>query len=190
MSAPDELVFETERTWVRQWRESDADRVLDINSRWDVVRWLDDDPTVMTHLGEAIEKIAVWRTIAARDGEPCGFWAVEDKATGLAVGATNLLPLPTLNRDSTREIQVGWHLHPDSTGRGYAREAAAGALAYGFAHGLTGIRALMYIDNAPSAKVALAIGMDDLGVVTDQWYAGQSRAFRTTADSLVQAAVR
>lgn len=190
MIAPDELVFETERTWVRQWRESDADRVLDINSRWDVVRWLDDDPTVMTHRDEAVDRIASWRGIRERLGEPCGQWAVQDRETGVTVGCVLLVPLPTLNRDGTREIQVGWHLHPDSTGRGYAREAATGALAYGFAHGLTEIRALMYTDNDPSVKVALAIGMDDLGVATDQWYAGDSRVFWTTADSLVRAGVR
>ena len=190
MSVPDELVFETERTWVRQWRESDADRVFDINSRWEVVRWLDDEPTVMTYRDEALEKIASWRGIGERDGDPCGVWAVQAKDTGVVVGSVLLVPLPTLNRDSSGEIQVGWHLHPDSTGRGYAREAAAGALAYGFGRGLVEVRALMFTDNAASARVALAIGMDDLGVVRDQWYPGDSRVFRTTADSLVRATVR
>ncbi|MDQ3627423.1 MAG: GNAT family N-acetyltransferase [Actinomycetota bacterium] len=189
MNTPDDLVFETERTWVRQWRDQDAARVLDIHSRWDIVRWLDDDPSVLRDLDQARQKIRRWRELT-REGSVIGQWAVQDKATGIVVGGTNLLTLPRLNREVTDEVHVGWTLHPDSQGRGYAREAAAGALVYGFAHGLTEIRALMFTDNVASARVALALGMDDLGVLTDHWYVGESRVFRTTADSLDRAPVR
>jgi RimJ/RimL family protein N-acetyltransferase len=186
-----EVVTETDRLLVRQWRKSDAERVLDIQSRWEVVRWLDDDARVLIDLGQAVERIRSWQAVTATDGADCGHWAVEVKDTGVVAGAVMLLPLPTLDRPAgVRELQVGWHLHPDSHGRGYAREAAAAALAYGFGNGLRTIHALMYVDNAPSARVARALGMAELGVVTDQWYPGDSLVFVATADSEPEAILR
>lgn len=148
------------------------------------MRWLDDDAQVMTSVDQAHARIDWWRGVTEVQGAPCGHWAVEVKETGVVAGAVLLLVLPTLNRPAdVREIQIGWHLHPDSSGRGYAREAAAGALAYGFGHGLRTIRALMFVDNVRSAKVAGAVGMTPQGRVTDQWYAGDSLLFVATADS-------
>jgi RimJ/RimL family protein N-acetyltransferase len=186
-----EVIAGTDRLLVRQWRRSDAERVLDIQSRWEVVRWLDDDARVLTDLDQAAERIDGWQGVTAKDGAPCGHWAVEVKDTGVVAGAVMLLPLPTLNRPAgVRECQVGWHLHPDSHGRGYAREAAAAALAYGFGNGLRTIHALMYVDNIPSAKVARALGMAERGVVTDQWYPGDNLVFVATADSEPEAILR
>ena len=191
MNAPAELVSETERLWIRQWNQSDAERVLDIQSRREVVRWLDDDAEVMVHLEQARDRIERWRSVPAKEGPPCGHWALEVKDTGVVVGAVLLVLMPTLNRPAgAREIQVGWHLHPDSVGRGYAREAASAALAYGMKHGLTMIRALMYVDNVSSARVARAVGMTELDPVADQWYPGRSRVFLTTADSESPAGLR
>ena len=42
------VVFETDRLLVRDWAESDGDRVFDIYRRWEVSRWLGADPRVMT----------------------------------------------------------------------------------------------------------------------------------------------
>lgn len=188
---PEELVFETDRLWIRQWNQSDAERVLDIQGRWDVVRWLDDDAQVIACLDQARECIDRRREITATQGEPCGHWAVEVKGTGVVAGAVLLMLLPTLNRPpDIREIQIGWHLHPDSSGRGYAREAATAALAYGFHQGLETIRALMFVDNNRSARVAQAAGMTPEGTVTDQWYAGDSLLFVATADSETDGVLR
>jgi RimJ/RimL family protein N-acetyltransferase len=191
MTAPDELVFESERLWMRQWNSSDAERVLDIMSREDIVRWLDDDPQVMTCLDQSRAAIDRRRGCGETHGVPCGYWALDVKATGVVAGAVLLVPAPTLNRPAdVREIEIGWHLHPDSTGRGYASEAASAALAYGFGHGLETIRALMFADNAASAKVARAAGMTPHGSVTDQWYAGDSLLFVATADSETEGNLR
>ena len=76
---------------------------------------------------------------------------------------------------------MGWWLHPDSQGRGYASEAAAAVLAHGFAHGLTEIHALTHIDNHPSQAVCRRLGMRDLGVV-EKWYDGLSQLYRVTRE--------
>lgn len=168
-------IYETERTIVRLWREGEADRVFDILSREEVARWLGTAAEPMSDRAQALERIAVWRERTAADPR-LGTWAIELKATGVAVGSVTLALLP----DGDGEVEVGWHLHPDAWGRGLASEAARGALAKGFAAGLPRIYAVTHVTNAPSIRVCRAIGMRDLGVVHDRWYEGVSHLFRMT----------
>ena len=58
--------------------------------------------------------------------------------------------LLTLPNDEAGEVEIGWHLHPDAWGHGYASEAARAVLAHGFAHGLPEILAVTHLDNYPS----------------------------------------
>lgn len=168
------MAFETERLRIRAWRPDDAPRVLDIRSRVEVVRWLGTvEPVLMKDLAEAAERIEDWNR---RDDPPCGYWAVEVKATGVVAGAVLLLPLP--NGDG--EVEIGWHLHPDSHGHGYATEAAAATLRRGFEGGLPEILALTDADNRPSQAVCARLGMTGLGTVR-KWYEVESRLFRITA---------
>lgn len=169
----DDVVFETERTVVRQWRESEADRVLDILGRWEVARWLGNDPQPLHSRDEAVERIQRWRERYA-EGPRFGCWAVEEKANGVAAGSVVLAPLP----NGSGEVEIGWHFHPDSWGRGLASESARGALAKGFTDGLDEIYALTHLDNEASKRVCRAIGMRDVGVIHDRWYPGASQLFR------------
>ncbi|QXC61119.1 GNAT family N-acetyltransferase [Aquihabitans sp. G128] len=179
----------TDRLTIRDWslEEGDVDRMFAIQSRWEVVRWLDDDPVVMTERAQAVAQVERCRARTDPDG-PRGFWAVEERATGLASGTVLLCDLNPEDATSGEErpapaawagaeLEVGWHLHPDAWGRGLAREAAAAVVARAFAQGVPAVHALMYVDNEASAKVALALGMEDRGVVTDRWYPGPSRWF-------------
>jgi len=168
------VVFETERTLVRLWRDDEADRMFDIQRRWEVAQWLGDDPKVMQDRSEAVTSIARWRERFA--DLRFGLWAVEEKATGVTAGSVLLVPLP--NGDG--EIEVGWHLHPDAWGRGLASEAGSGALAKGFADGLDEVFAITHLTNSRSQRVCRRLGMTDLGVFTDRWYRGESQVFRIT----------
>ena len=67
-----------------------------------------------------------------------GAWAVVECATDIPAGTVLLKPLP----DGAGEIEIGWHFHPDSWGRGLATEAARALLARGFALGLAEIWAV------------------------------------------------
>jgi len=167
-----DLHLATDRLDVRRWREGDAARVLDIHSRPEVTRWLGDGPPVLlADLDAARERVAADARVAETPG--LGHWAVEVRATGVVAGSVMLVHLP-----GSSDVQVGWHLHPDSQGHGYAREAAAAVLA----HGRTvhdEVWALTHLDNYPSQAVARAIGMTDLGV-TDRWYGAGSRVFRAS----------
>ncbi|CAB4701519.1 MAG: GNAT family N-acetyltransferase [Actinobacteria bacterium] len=165
--------LETDRLVLRPWRDEEAPRLLDILSRVEVVRWLDDGPPkLMADLDAARSRIAEWRNAEA----PRGRWAIEVAETGAPAGTVLLDHIP----QSDALVQIGWYLHPDSHGHGYASEAAAALLAHGLASGLSEIHALTNIDNYPSQAVARRIGMTDLGVTSD-WYPEPSQHFLATA---------
>ena len=175
-------LLRTERVILRAWREDEADRLLDILSRPEVKRWIDDDqenPVLMATREEAVERI---RRYAAghETGSPRGFWAVEERATGVVAGTVLITAAGSDPPPDETEVEIGWHLHPDAWGRGLAREAAGALLAAGLDH-LPRINALMYVDNAPSAAVARAIGMVEQPISVDRFYPGESRHFLATA---------
>ena len=100
-------------------------------------------------------------------------WAVQLRDTGVVAGSVLLLPMPepTDGAPSMGEVEIGWHLHPDSWGNGYATEAAKAVLEYGFELGLPEILAIAKPDNAPSIAVMRHIGMRRSGepVVGTAW---------------------
>ena len=169
-------MLHTDRLTIRPWRDDDAPRLLDILGRPEVMRWLGDgEPEPLRDLDEALAKIARFRERSTTP--PLGGWAVEVTGTDVVAGSVLLLTLPNAEAG---EVEIGWWLHPDSQGRGYAVEAADAVLADGFGHGLTEIHALTHTDNHPSMGVCRRLGMRDLGVV-EQWYDGPSQLFRITA---------
>lgn len=155
-------VVHTSRLTLRPWRPEEAECLLDIRRRPDVARWLG-DPTPWPDVSYASTKIASWNE---RDpSDPLRVWAIEPEGRPQPVGSVSLGKLPRVS-----EVEVGWYLHPDETGQGFAAEAAKEVLALGIAAGVGQIWALMWPDNDSSAAVALAAGMTDLGVRRDPWY--------------------
>ncbi len=73
--------FETDRLLVRDWTDTDADRMLDMYSRDDVVRFLGSVPTPMSTREQALDRIARGRTLDLREtspryyGKPLMIWA-------------------------------------------------------------------------------------------------------------------
>jgi RimJ/RimL family protein N-acetyltransferase len=166
-------VVETERLVIREWRREEAPRLLDILSRVEVARWLGDgEPVLMKDLDEARKRIGRYHELSG--APPLGFWAIEVRETGQVVGSVLIVTLPDAEAD---EVEIGWHLHPDSWGNGYASEAAGAVLAYGLGNGLEEIFALTHLDNYPSQAVARRIGMEPVGV-TEKWYVEPSQLFR------------
>ncbi len=173
-TGPSDVAFETDRCRLRNWRDSDVDRVLDLYSRWEVARWLGAQPKAMETLEQAQGLVDRWGEIN-REEPVAGRWAVERKSDGLLVGTVILVPLP----DGDGEFEVGWHFHPDSWGQGLASESAKGALSWGFEHGLDEIFAVVRPDNAPSIAVCRRLGMEELGRTT-RYYQTELELFRIT----------
>ena len=149
------MFLETSRCLIRDWRDDEADRLLDIYQHDEVSPWIGSVP-----------RATRWRQLTA----PFGGWAVEERATGVVAGTILLSPY----RDG--EVEVGWHFHPDSWGRGLATEAARAVIAYGFSLGLPEIFAVVRPDNDRSLAVCKRLGMTALGR-TDRWYDTELEAF-------------
>jgi RimJ/RimL family protein N-acetyltransferase len=167
-------VLRTERLLIRSWTPDEVDRFFDIYSRPEVTRGFAAAP--MRDRGEAIQRIE--RNLAALAADPrFGSWAVLEQDSGVPVGTVLLKPLP--NGDG--EIEIGWHLHPDHWGRGYASEAAVAVLARGFADGLREIWAVVDPANQRSIAVCRRIELRLLGL-TRRWYAEPSLMFWAGSD--------
>jgi RimJ/RimL family protein N-acetyltransferase len=159
----------TERVIIRPWRPDDADRVFDIYSRSEVARWLGGKP--MTDRREAVALLDIYANQLAHDPR-FGAWAVVERSATVPAGSVLLKPLP--NGDG--EIEIGWHLHPDSWGRGLATEAASVIRDRGLGYALDEIWAVTHLDNRRSARVCEKLGMQLLGV-TRRWYPTPSLMF-------------
>jgi RimJ/RimL family protein N-acetyltransferase len=167
-------VLRTERLLIRPWSPDEVDRFFDIYSRPEVTRGFASAP--MRDRGESIERLE--RSLAALSADPrFGSWAVVEQDSGVPAGTLLLKPLP--NGDG--EIEIGWHLHPDRWGRGYASEAASAVLARGFADGLREIWALVDPANQRSIAVCRRIELRLLGL-TSRWYAEPSLMFWAGSD--------
>lgn len=170
---PDGPVVETERCLLRDWRAEEEDRAFDLYRRWEVSRWLGSTPRAMESPDEARRMVARWGELNAT--EPVARrWAVERKDDGVVAGTVILVRLP----DGDGEFEVGWHLHPDSWGKGYATEAAQGMIAWGFGQGLDEILAVVRPDNAASLRVCHRLGMTALGR-TSRYYGTELELFGT-----------
>ena len=66
---------------------------------------------------------------------------------------------------------------PRPAGPGYATEAAQAVLDRAAAAGIQEVLALTDLDNEPSQRVALRLGMEDEGV-TDRWFGLTTRQYR------------
>ena len=173
----------TERLRLRPWTTSPDDlaRLADIYGRDEVTRWLGGSPTLPP--AELVER---WAQISARDPR-FGCWAIEvvgdlpQEGQNRLAGTVLFKPLP----NGVGEIEVGWHLHPDSWGHGYATEAARAVIERGFAAGLPEVYAVVRPGNEPSLAVCRRLGMAPLGRMR-RWYDVELEAFRLMAPAVVE----
>lgn len=122
------IVAETERLTLREWREGDADRFYAIMNT----------PAVMKHLG-GVQDRAKWEAAAGRImgfqrdfGHT--FWLVERKSDGELLGFCGLKRVNAEGTPMTGEMEVGWRFRESSWGQGYAKEAAIASLDLAFDH--------------------------------------------------------
>lgn len=145
------LVVETARLILRLPVEADAQPLLEIHQDPDVVRHL--------HVPIALGEITMaWRNVAMMVGHwslrGFGQWTVVEKATGALVGRVGFW-----HPEGWPGLELGWLIRRERWGRGYATEAAAAALAWGWQHiDSDHVISLIQPDNEPSVRVAEKIG--------------------------------
>lgn len=145
----------TERLLLRGWREADKLPYSLLNA----------DPEVMRHFPSTLTREQsdemVERMAAAWELRGFGLWAVERVDTGQLIGFVGLSQ-PSWTTDFTPCVEVGWRLAKQHWGHGFAPEAAAAALAFGFEHvELPGDEILSFTTtlNLKSQRVMQKIGM-------------------------------
>jgi RimJ/RimL family protein N-acetyltransferase len=145
--------IETPRLRLRRWRWSDAEHLAALNGDPDVMRFIGS--------GDVLDRAQSDGLLARfeREWDERGFslWAVED-AAGF-VGFCGLT-VPTFLPSVLPAVEVGWRLRRSAWGRGYATEAAAAALEWGFERLEAGeIVAIVHPENERSLRVAAKLGM-------------------------------
>lgn len=163
------IELRTERLVVRPWREAEAGILHDIRGRPEVGRWLGNgDEALSASVRQMREHIERWNA-GATTGVPRGC-AIVPHGRDRPVGTVLVGPLVSATPGpADAEVEIGWHLHPDAGGHGWASEAAGAMLAHALEHH-DRVFAIMWPANEPSARVAQRIGMHDLGQALDPWY--------------------
>lgn len=145
--------IETTRLILRPVSMADFDRWCDFQA----------DPETTRYIGGPQSPAQVWRTMMsvagawAMTGE--SFFSVIEKSTGLWMGRIG--PWFPHQWPGT---EVGWSLHRDAMGRGYATEAAAAAMDYAVdVLGWTDIIHTIDPANAASVKIAQRLGSTNRG---------------------------
>jgi ribosomal-protein-alanine N-acetyltransferase len=88
-----------------------------------------------------------------------GLWAVEVRTSGEMIGFVGL-NVPSFDAHFMPAVEVGWRLARSAWGYGYATEAAAASLSFGFREaGLNEIVAMTTTTNSRSAAVMERLGM-------------------------------
>jgi RimJ/RimL family protein N-acetyltransferase len=146
-------VVRTGRLVLRPFTDMDRAPFFELNTHPSVVESLGSSPT------RAESDAMVDRYDQELQREGWGLWAVE------VVGGPAFVGMVGLHRVRAElpcapAVEVGWRLHPDQWGHGYATEAAAASLDFGFDQaGLDEIVALTTTVNIRSQAVMERIGM-------------------------------
>jgi len=167
--------IQTERLTLRRFTQDDAEDLFGIFSLPDVARW-SGTGTPMTDVSEASARIDRMPTRAG-DHLAAGIFAVVPHGADRLVGMAVLVPIPASAGVERDDLEIGWHLHPDGWGHGYATEAAAALLDRAFAADVAEVFAVTDPANVRSQAVCRRLGMTDLGLRAD-WYDRELRAFR------------
>jgi RimJ/RimL family protein N-acetyltransferase len=147
------IEFDTARLRLRQWREADLAPFAALNA----------DPRVMEFFPSTLEREAsdagVRRAQTHIAERGWGFWATQVRATGELIGFVGIqLTKPEMPFEPC--VEIGWRLAYGHWGKGYASEAARGALQVGFEQlGLDEIVSFTALPNLRSRAVMERLGM-------------------------------
>ena len=161
----------TERLTLRLMVESDVDDVFAYQSREDVVRYELFEPRSRDEVAEKIAKYAIATNLAV-DGDYLQLAVELSDAEGVSrVIGDSYFKLSSIENSRG---EIGWTLHPDFMGRGYATEAARAILAVAFEQiGLHRVIAELDPRNDSSLALCLRLGMrEEAHFIKDLWFKG------------------
>ncbi|MEU5105214.1 MULTISPECIES: GNAT family N-acetyltransferase [unclassified Streptomyces] len=159
--------LETERLVLRPFTDPDADA--------DHLFALDDDPEVMRFIngGKPASRETIQQQTLPRllHDYPCwgtrGYWATEEKATGVFLGWFEFCPL---DEHSGAVVELGYRLNKTAWGKGYATEGSRALTSKGFTDlGVERITANTMAVNTRSRRVMEKSGLSFLRHFTGDW---------------------
>lgn len=149
------MLLETERLVLRAFTESDVDLLVWLLGEPKVMRYVEDGKPVSR---ERVEGEVLPKVLGGR-----GWWAAHEKGAGAFIGWFELSPV------SGGVAELGYRLHPDSWGRGYATEGASALVAHGFAAGLDRVVACAMTVNTGSRRVLEKVGLKHVRTFHEEW---------------------
>lgn len=157
----------TPRLRLRVPTDDDAEFVLDVYSRRQVMRYIGTGQ-VQTTREQAKQRIERYRSQFGRDR---GFWLIERVSNRAPLGFALMKAIPFSEGVAAQQedIEIGWHLHPDAWGSGFATEAAQALIDHAQTVGLRRLVAVTHPENTASQAVAHRLGMTHEGL-TDRYY--------------------
>jgi ribosomal-protein-alanine N-acetyltransferase len=150
---PSPIELRTPRVLLRQWKDSDLHKWIEMNADPEVRRYFSKVNSAEESRGEADRARA---SIAQRGW---GFWAVE--VPGVHSFARFLgLTCPGFEAPWQPALEIGWRLARETWHNGYATEGAAAAMKFAFENlVLPQVIAMSVTTNAPSHNVMHRLGM-------------------------------
>jgi RimJ/RimL family protein N-acetyltransferase len=159
----------TERLRLRPFRDDDVEDVLAYQSRDDVTRYLYWGPRTRDEVTEVVRKKMSFRALVA-EGDVLAL-VIELAETDGVIGDV-ILSLVSVPH---RTAEIGYLLHPDHQGHGYATEASRALLRIAFEDlRLHRVVAQLEARNDASARVLERLGMRrEAHVIESEWVRGE-----------------
>ncbi|MER8950132.1 GNAT family N-acetyltransferase [Mesorhizobium sp. M0809] len=147
------MEMRTKRLLLREWTDEDLESIALLVS----------DPRVGRYLSPIGDRAAIeaWINRERENFKSRGYGllAIERLGAPGFLGFCGLIDVG-YQEHFTPAVEISWRLHPDNWGHGYATEAAAAALDFGFKDlNLNQIVANAAVDNVASRRVMERIGM-------------------------------
>ncbi len=163
----------TDRLVLRLMTAADVQDVHAYQSREDVCRYLLFEPRTLEQVSAKVDEFSTSTTLAG-DGDFLQL-ALELPATGDEPARVIGDSYFTIANAENSRGEIGWTMHPDFTGKGYAAEAARAMLGIAFRElGLH--RVIAELDPRNDASIALCkrLGMrEEAYLVKDLWFKGE-----------------
>jgi RimJ/RimL family protein N-acetyltransferase len=154
------VIIETERLRMRAHRDDDLADLVALAGNWEIARWTGTIPHPYSETDGRQWIARIQQNHAS--GHPRSF-AIALKETDRLIGGVGL---DGSTGDGSDETALGYWVGQPYWGNGYAREAAAAVIDYGFRTlGLTTIRAYTDPGNTASQQVLLHCGLKHVGEI-------------------------
>lgn len=148
------VLLETRRLRLRQFTLEDADRLVELDSDPEVMRYI--SYGAPTPRATYVDDILPYWLEYYRAAPLLGYWAAEDRQSDVFHGWFHLRP----DRIDAGEQELGYRLQRASWRQGYASEGAAALIEHGFvAVGTEKISARTLVGNAGSRAVMEKCGL-------------------------------